>query len=123
MIAVIASGYSQTIARPASSPATARRPSRGGPSRSFQTSANAAKESSALSTCEKYSVENGRISVATPSVSAVAVPVPGATRSVSLATITSSATAGSSTPNSPSTQLSGAVSAIAARAATARSRL
>ena len=113
MPAAIASGYSHRTARPPSSPAIARRHDRTSPprrvlagararSRSRQTSTNAAKPSSALRTCEKYSVENGSTSVPVPSVMAVAMPLPGAIRSAPRATSRSSATAGTSTPSRPS---------------------
>ena len=72
---------------------------------------------------EKYSVENGRTSVPTPSVMAVATPVPGAIRSAPRATSQSSATAGTSTPSRPSAHVIGASSAIVARARIARASL
>ena len=68
------SGYSVAIAKPASAPAAATSSSRGGPARSRQRTANAAKASIADITCEKNSVENGRISVPAPSATAAAVP-------------------------------------------------
>jgi hypothetical protein len=73
--------------------------------------------------CEKYSVENGSTSVPAPSVSATAVPVPGAIRSARRATSTSSRIAGASTPSSPSAHVIGASSAIASRAPSARDAL
>ncbi|MGI9099096.1 MAG: hypothetical protein ACR2H2_11525 [Solirubrobacteraceae bacterium] len=84
---------------------------------------NAAKASSALRTWEKYSVAKGRTSVAVPSASAAAVPVPGATRSALRATSTSSTSAGARTPSRPSAHVIGASSAIAVRAAMACLRL
>ena len=121
----MASGYSQRTASPASSPARPSIAGRRPPlrERSRQTSQNAAKLSSALSTCEKYSVENGSTSVPVPSVSATAVPVPAAIRSAPRATSASSTTAGASTPSSPSAHAIGASLTIVVRAAIARRRL
>jgi len=96
---------------------------RGAPSRSRHTSANAPNASSALITCEKYSVEKGRIIVQAPSVRAAAVPVPGDTRSTMRRTTTSRISAGTIMPSRPSAHAIGASSAIAARAAIARLRL
>ena len=61
--------------------------------------------------------------MAVPSVSATAVPVPGATRLAIRETSHSRPTAGRSTPSRPSAHVIGAVSVIAARAWIARARL
>ena len=93
-------------------------------SRSRQTSANAAKLSSALRTCEKYSVENGSTSVPAPSVIAVAGPVPGASRSAQRATSSEQHDGGQRARRAARAPTSaGASSAIAARASRARSAL
>ncbi len=106
--AAIANGYSVVTASPQSSPASATRASRAGPSRSPQSSTNAAKAISDARTWPNSWTANGITSVPIPSVSAVAVPSPGRRRSATRRTSSRSSSAGSTVPNRPSAQISGA---------------